>query len=149
MKKLFLAFCPALTLVFSGCSAYQTLAEGIGTKNVSGDGVVAETHIGLDFDNKIPEIKTFFVSGDIATVKAGTNAISYREESSASIWNAKSVTKKRFLSITLTDAGDVPAAIRAVGEIILIVSEADKAGEAVSQQEGDGQKPEAPEQKTP
>ena len=68
-------------------------------------------------DTKIPELRTVFISGDIATVKAGTNQVSYREESSASIWNASSVTKKRFLAITLTDAGDVPAAIRAVAEV--------------------------------
>ena len=71
----------------------------------------------MNLDSKIPEIKTTFVSGDIATIKAGTNQISYREESSASVWNAQSVTKKRFLSITLTDAGDVPAAIKAVAEV--------------------------------
>lgn len=125
MRKLFLLFCPVLMLVISGC-AYETLAKGITTKNVSGNGTVAETHIGLDVDNKIPEIKTFFVSGDIATTKAGTNAVSYREELSSSIWNARSVTRKRFLSITLTDQGDIPAAIRAVAEVFLIASEADK-----------------------
>ena len=99
-----------------GC-ATEKIAEGIITKNVSGNGTVIESHLGLNADNKIPEIRTLFISGDIATVKAGTNAVSYREESSASVWNASSVTKKRFLAITLTDAGDVPAAIRAVAEV--------------------------------
>ena len=100
----------------SGC-ATETIAQGITTKNVSGNGTVIESHVGINTDTKIPELKTLFISGDIATVKAGTNQISYREESSASVWNASSVTKKRFLAITLTDAGDVPAAIRAVAEV--------------------------------
>jgi hypothetical protein len=100
----------------SGC-ATEKIAEGLATKNTSGNGTVIESHIGIDPDNKIPELKTLFISGDIATVKAGTNAVSYREESSSSVWNASSVTKKRFLAITLTDAGDVPAAIRAVVEV--------------------------------
>ena len=76
-----------------------------------------DSHVGINADNKIPELRTLFISGDVATVKAGTNAVSYREESSASVWNASSVTKKRFLAITLTDAGDVPAAIKAVAEV--------------------------------
>ena len=108
----------AIFLLFltSGC-ATEKIAEGITTKNVSGNGTVIESHIGINTDSKIPELKTLFISGDIATVKAGTNAVSYREESSASIWNASSVTKKRFLAITLTDAGDVPSAIKAVAEV--------------------------------
>ena len=103
--------------LLTGCKATETLAAGITTKNVSGNGTVVDSRVGIDPDTKIPALKTVFVSGDFATVKAGTNQISYREESSASVWNASSVTKKRFLAITLTDAGDVPAAIRAVAEV--------------------------------
>ena len=106
----------ALSVLLSGC-ATEKLAEGITTKNVSGNGTVVDAHIGLNTDTKIPELRSIFVSGDFATTRSGTNAVSYREESSASVWNASSVTKKRFLSITLTDAGDVPAAIKAVAEV--------------------------------
>ena len=105
-----------LSVILTGC-ATEKIAEGLTTKNTSGNGTVIESHIGINTDTKIPELKTLFISGDIATVKAGTNAVSYREESSASVWNASSITKKRFLAITLTDAGDVPAAIKAVAEV--------------------------------
>ena len=105
-----------LVALLSGC-ATETIAQGITTKNVSGNGTVIDSHVGLNTDTKIPELRTVFISGDIATTKSGTNAVSYREESSASVWNASSVTKKRFLAITLTDAGDVPAAIKAVAEV--------------------------------
>ena len=104
-------------LVLSGC-AMETVAQGMTTKNVSGNGTVIDSHIGINAETKIPELRTVFISGDIATVKAGTNAVSYREESAASIWNAQSITKKRFLAITLTDAGDVPGTIKAVAEVI-------------------------------
>ena len=104
-------------LLLSGCKATETIAAGITTKNVSGDGTVVDSHIGIDPDTKIPGLKTVFISGDFATVKAGTNQVSYREESSASVWNASSVTKKRFLAITLVKTGDVPAAIKAVAEV--------------------------------
>ncbi len=114
MRKLFII--PALAVLLSGCVS-EKIAEGITTKNVSGNGTVIDSHVGLNMDNKIPELRTVFISGDIATVKAGTNAVSYREESSASVWNASSITKKRFLSITLTNKGDVPNAIKAVAEV--------------------------------
>lgn len=103
-------------LLLTGCAS-QTIAQGLVTKNVSGNGTFIDTHLGLNTDTKIPEIRTLFVSGDLATNKAGTNQISYREESSASVWNSSSVTRKRFLSITLTDSADVPAVIRAVSEV--------------------------------
>lgn len=116
MRKLFIIPALAGIVLISGC-ATETIAQGITTKNLSGNGTVIDSHVGLNMDNKIPELRTVFISGDIATVKAGTNAVSYREESSASVWNASSITKKRFLSITLTDAGDVPAAIKAVATV--------------------------------
>lgn len=120
MQKVMAAICFLGLLIgltmCAGC-ATEKLAEGITTKNLSGNGTVIDSHVGLNMDNKIPELRTVFISGDIATVKSGTNAVSYREESSASVWNASSITKKRFLSITLTDAGDVPAAIKAVAEV--------------------------------
>ena len=116
MRKIKLIIPAIVMALLSGCVS-EKIAEGITTKNVSGNGTVIDSHVGLNMDNKIPELRTVFISGDIATVKAGTNAVSYREESSASVWNASSVTKKRFLAITLTDSGDVPAAIKAVAEV--------------------------------
>ena len=116
MRKLFIIPALAGLVLITGC-ATETIAQGITTKNLSGNGTVIDSHVGINTDNKIPELRTLFISGDVATVKAGTNAVSYREESSASVWNASSVTKKRFLAITLTDAGDVPAAIKAVAEV--------------------------------
>ena len=113
-----LALAPVLAaLLLTGCKATETLAAGITTKNVSGNGTVVDSRIGIDPDTKIPALKTVFISGDFATVKAGTNQISYREESTSSIWNASSVTKKRFLAITLVKTGDVPNAIKAVAEV--------------------------------
>ena len=76
----------SLAFLLSGC-ATEKIAESLTTKNVSGNGTVIESHIGINTDTKIPEIKTLFIDGDIATVKAGTNAVSYREESSSSVWN--------------------------------------------------------------
>ena len=104
-------------ILFSGC-ATEKIAEGLSVKNTSDNSLVVDSHIGINTETKVPELRTMFISGDIATVKAGTNSVSYREESSASVWNASSVTKKRFLAITLTDGGDVPATIKAVADVL-------------------------------
>ena len=120
MKKKRFAVMTAVSLagiLFSGC-ATEKIAEGLSVKNTSGNGLVVDSHIGINADNKVPELRTLFISGDIATVKAGTNSVSYREESSASIWNASSITKKRFLAITMTDDGDVSATIKAVADVL-------------------------------
>ena len=104
-------------ILLSGC-ATEKIAEGLSVKNTSGNGLVVDSHIGVNTETRVPELRTLFISGDIATVKAGTNSVSYREESSASVWNASSVTKKRFLAITLTDQGDIPATIKAVADVL-------------------------------
>lgn len=44
----------AAAVILSGC-AYETVAKGITAKNVSGNGTVINSHIGLDPDTKIPE----------------------------------------------------------------------------------------------
>ena len=102
----------------TACNSLDKIAEGIAKKNLSGNGTFVTSHIGLDTENKIPEIKTTFISGDIASVLAGTNAVSFREESTSSIWNAESITRKRFLSITLTDTSDVSAVIQAIADVL-------------------------------
>lgn len=116
MKRIIFAM--AATLVLTGCNTTERLAEGIAVKNISGDGTFAKSAIGLNTETKIPEISTIFISGDYSSSKSGTNSVTYREEATASIWNAKSITKKRFLSITLTDDGKVERAIRAVADVL-------------------------------
>ena len=127
-------FAISAALLLTGCKATETLAQGLTTKNTSGNGTVVDTHIGINTETKIPEVRTLFISGDFATVKAGTNQVSYREESSASVWNASSITKKRFLAITLTDPGDVPAAIKAVAEVFKTAEAAEEAEETAAEQ---------------
>ena len=108
----------ALVFLLTGCSTTEKLAEGISTKNVTGNGTFIKTNVGIDPDSKIPGIYTTFVSGDYASAKSGTNSILYRSESTGSIWNAKSLTKKQFVSITLVDEGNVGDVIRAVSEVL-------------------------------
>ena len=120
--------CVVMLILFlvTGCTTTETIAKGITTKNISGNGTWIDNHIGLNVESKIPEIKTTFISGDFSTQKAGTNAITYREESSSSVFNAKSITRKRFLSVTLTNNGDVSKVITAITKAIKKEEEEDQ-----------------------
>ena len=114
--KLFIAALFASLAI--GCSTTERIAEGIATKNVTGNGTFIKTNVGIDPDSKSPGIYTTFVSGDYASAKSGTNSILYRSESTGSVWNAKSLTKKQFVSITLVDDGNVGDVIRAVSDVL-------------------------------
>lgn len=118
IEKIKLFFYALAVAMLTGCATTEKIAEGIAVKNVSGNGTFAKSAIGINTETKIPEISTIFVSGDYSSAKSGTNSVTYREESNASIWNAKSITKKRFLSITLTDDGKVEKAIKAVADVL-------------------------------
>lgn len=118
MKHLSITICAAACAMLAACTTTERLAEGIAVKNLSGNGTFVKSAIGLNTETKIPEISTIFVSGDYSSAKSGTNSVTYREESNASIWNAKSITKKRFLSITLVDEGKVEKAIKAVADVL-------------------------------
>lgn len=113
----------ALPFLLSSCTGLEKIAEGIREKNLSGNGTFISSHLGLNENTKIPEIKTTFISGDMASVRAGTNAVSYRQERSSSIWNAESITEKRFLSITLSEKEDVSKVIRSLEKIFTRFSE--------------------------
>lgn len=118
MKHLSITICAAACAMLAACTTTERIAEGIAVKNLSGNGTFVKSAIGLNTETKIPEISTIFVSGDYSSAKSGTNSVTYREESNASIWNAKSITKKRFLSITLVDEGKVEKAIKAVADVL-------------------------------
>ena len=107
----------AITL-FTSCTALNNLTAGIPEKNLSGNGTVVKSVIGIDPDTKIPGLNTTFISGDFSSTKSGTNSISYRSEENASIWNAKSITKKQFVSICLNENGDVAGAIKAIADVL-------------------------------
>ena len=122
MKKCFqktavTALAAAFGVLLASCTGLERIAEGIKEKNLSGNGTFISSHLGLNENTKIPEIKTTFISGDMASVRSGTNAISYRQESSSSIWNAESITEKRFLSITLSEKEDTAKVIRSLEKI--------------------------------
>ena len=126
MKHFIALFAVLFAVLLTACAATEKWAEGIAVKNVSGNGTFFKSNIGIDPDSKIPSVTTTVVNGDLATSKAGSNSVTFREKFSGSIWNAKAISKERFLSITLTDDGKVDDAIRAVSEVLRAALDDDK-----------------------
>lgn len=118
MKKIILLAVISAAAMLTGCQTAQTIAGGIAKKNISANALYTDAHIGIDPETKIPELKTTFISGDYSSVQAGTNAITFREESAASIWNAESVTKKRFLTVAMPAGADMTAILQKLAEIM-------------------------------
>lgn len=96
MKSIVIA---GLILSLTGCTTSEQLAKNLSEKSVSGSGLIADNRIGVD-ENKIPTLKSVFISGDFKTIKADSNFIDYSEEISGSIFNAENKTKKTRLTIT-------------------------------------------------
>ena len=118
--RIFLATLAAAMLC--SCATTEKIADGIAMKDISGNGTFMKNAIGLNPETKIPEISTTFVSGDYSSARSGSNSVTYREEISASTFNAKAVTRKRFLAITLVDTGSISDAIRAVSDVLRVSS---------------------------
>ena len=135
MKQLTILFGLLAVLFLAGCATTEKIADGIAVKNISGNGTFAKNSIGLNPETKIPEISSTFVSGDYSSAKSGTNSILYRSESTGSIWNAKVLTKKQFVSITLVDTGDVGDVIRAVSEVLRAAQSPEESAEPAPAEE--------------
>lgn len=115
--KLYFAACAAAFLL-CGCATTEKIADGIAVKNISGNGTFLKSAIGVNAETKIPELSTTYVNGDYSSAKSGTNSVLYRSESTGSVWNAKVVTKKQFVAVTLVDSGNVGDVIRAFSDVL-------------------------------
>lgn len=126
MEKIKIFIGAFIMAMLTGCATTEKLAEGIATKNINGNGTFFKSSVGINAETKTPEISSIIVNGDYSSAKSGTNSILYRSESTGSLWNAKIVTKKQFVSITLVDTGDVGDVIRAVSEVLRAANPGDE-----------------------
>ena len=122
MQKLKIFLEALAAAMLCSCATAEKLADGIAVKNLSGNGTFIKSAVGVNPETKIPEIATTFVSGDYSSARSGSNSVTYREEISSSTFNAKAITRKRYLAITLVDGGSVSDAIRAVSDVLRVSS---------------------------
>ena len=109
-KKLLIA--GAITLLLTGCN--NPVAKGIAGKSISGSGTVVYGRVGLDTTTQTPEMTSLFVSGDYASITGETELFRMEESEDASIFNSKSVSKKKKIFFASGDKTRMDQVINAV-----------------------------------
>jgi hypothetical protein len=108
-KKLLIA--AAITLLLTGCN--NPVAKGIAGKSISGSGTVVYGRVGLDATTQTPEMTSLFVSGDYASIAGGTELFRMEESEDASIFNSKSVSKKKKIFFATGDKERMDVVVKA------------------------------------
>lgn len=89
-------------LLFTGCGTTGKLAENLEGKSMIGEGFIALTRISItNPETGLPEIRTMIISGKLQTILKDANLLSYSRNSSASVFNASSITTSEQLTISL------------------------------------------------
>ena len=93
----------ALAVILAGCTALNTVAEGVSRKSVSGSGAFLYNRVGLDTGTQTPELLGIFVWGDYSSVAEGDELFRYEESGDASIFNASAVSRKKKVFFATSD----------------------------------------------
>lgn len=104
-----------------GCSTGEQLAKNLEAKSIVGDGFVAVSKISVsdpESGDISPMIKTVIVSGKMQTILKDANLLTYSRNSSASVFNASSVTTQEQLTISLPPGNDMAATVQALEKIL-------------------------------
>lgn len=113
-KKAILGLLTAAALllgVCSGCATSEKIAESLSAKTVTGSGLITKNKIGVD-ENKIPTMESTVISGDFETIKAGSNYVKYKDETSAAWYNASNKTRKINLTISADGKSNLAETLR-------------------------------------
>ena len=106
----------AIMLALTGCSAINTVAEGVSRKSISGSGAFLYNRVGLDTSTQTPELLGIFVWGDYSSVAEGDELFRYEESSDASIFNASAVSSKKKVFFATSDKERMDTVIKRVTE---------------------------------
>lgn len=107
-------------MVLSGCATEQAV-KNLSQKNLVGDGFVAVSKISIsDPENGdfTPIIKTFIINGKVLTILKDANLLNYTRNSSASVFNASSITTTETLTISVPQGKNLEAVVKAMEEVI-------------------------------
>ena len=106
-----------LTILLCSCATGKQLAKNLEAKSVVGDGFVAVSKISVsdpESGDISPMIKTVIVSGKMQTILKDANLLTYSRNSSASVFNASSVTTQEQLTISLPSGHDLSAVVKEI-----------------------------------
>lgn len=122
MKKIYTCLLLLFTvLLLCSCATGEQLAKNLEAKSIVGDGFVAVSKITVsdpESGDISPMIKTVIVSGKMQTILKDANLLTYSRNSSASVFNASSVTTQEQLTISLPPSGDMAKTVSALEKIL-------------------------------
>lgn len=93
-----------LSILLCGCSVTDTALKNLKNKNLVGNGLVINSTISGDGINGL---RTLIVSGEIQSVVADSNMLSYNKKETSSIFNSNSKTIQESLTITSKDPKEI------------------------------------------
>lgn len=93
-----------LSILLCGCSTAETALKNLKNKNFVGNGLVINSTISGDGINGL---RTLIVSGEIQSVVADSNMVSYTKKETSSIFNSNSKTTQESLTITSKDPKEI------------------------------------------
>ena len=99
--------------MLSGCTAMETLAEGISEKAISGSGLFGYSDVGIDATTKTPKTKFLVVKGKYSSIPEGMEYVEYTEDIDSSIFNSASKTYSRRLVFGSSDKKRADAMLKA------------------------------------
>lgn len=117
----FLFLFASLLFLLCGCATGEQLAKNLEAKSIVGDGFVALSKISVsdpESGDLSPMIKTLVVSGKLQTILKDANLLTYSRNSSASVFNASSVTTQEQLTISLPPSGNMAETVSALEKIL-------------------------------
>ena len=113
--KLFLMML-AVGLVLTGCTALNSVADGISGKSISGSGTVVKNVVGLDTQTQTPELSSLVVVGDYTSIANGDEILRYEVLEDASIFNSNSKSKTVKLFFASSDQNRMDAVLTKVAD---------------------------------
>jgi len=113
--KLFLMML-AVGLVLTGCTALNSVADGISGKSISGSGTVVKNVVGLDTQTQTPELSSLVVVGDYTSIANGDEILRYEVLEDASIFNSNSKSKTVKLFFASSDKNRMDAVLTKVAD---------------------------------
>lgn len=103
-----------LSILLCGCSVTDTALKNLKNKNLVGNGLVINSTISGDGINGL---RTLIVSGEIQSVVADSNMLSYSKKETSSIFNSNSKTTQESLTITSKDPKELFNIVNKITEL--------------------------------
>lgn len=114
MKQTILIALAVIAAALTGCTALNTVSEGISEKSISGSGTVILSRVGLDKTTQTPELFNLFVWGDYTSVVPGDEVIRYEASEDSSIFNSSAKSSKIKLLFASGDLKRADAVLEAI-----------------------------------